>query len=284
MATEIARAIGVGVGAAIGESGAVTEGSKLISQGASKATDLAVSGVGKSVRVGFSAAEKMMVASIIVICIILIFIGLGLLMNQFYKSGSMIGLFGLVGLGGAIYWSRNSATASVLGLGEDDELSPGDLDFQELDGDLDELPMHYDSAKPDDKSLKQVSFDFDKSGKLEESEESGKTGSHEQEMLSELQQLVSIMENAEVNTDQSFANVNSISETAGATNQKILDALNATLENRDKLRVAYKKMDPAMQTKYKDVLANLKKLAVEMQEKSHSIEGKLLELIESLEA
>jgi hypothetical protein len=240
----------------------------------------AIKGTSKAIaHTTFSIAEKMMLATIILIVIILLVIGVSLLAASDYKTGFVFTFFGVLGAAGAFYWAKNPATPGVLGEGEDDmydgspviDMSQGndetddEIDFQELEGDIDYIEIEPQESK--DKKKRKVHF-----------------GGHEDAIMSNLTELISVIEGehplkALEDIRKSIEEKGVEAETSIKT---IVETINKTLEKKDAIITAYKKLSNEDQTEVKSLLGELKKLSLEVKEKSYEVEGKIMELTDVL--
>lgn len=265
--------IGVGLGEFASRSGAVPAVANLAEKGAAGAVGVAGKSISSATKVTFGIAEKMMVGMIILICIILLFVGLSLLVNEYWKSGGLMTLFGLGGVVGAMYWMRNPATNSILG-GDDDTyesdpvvemMSKDDEDFEELEGDIDYI-------EHDQKTKKKVHF----------SPETPYTGSHEDTMLNDLNRVISVLEGESGDLEEIKKSIEDCGTETESVMKAVIETIEKSLEKKDSLKSSYEKLNDEDKQEVKYLLEEIRKLSNEVKEKSHDIDGKLLELIESL--
>jgi DNA-binding transcriptional MerR regulator len=252
--------IGANIGKGLGEFANATNLVPTVADLAKEGTAGAVNVAGKSItqatKVTFNVAEKMMVATIIVICIILLFIGLSLLLNDYWKSGGLMTLFGLGGAVGAMYWFRNPASNSILGGDEMYESEPVvdmDHDFESTEGDMSYIVPTYE-------------------------------GSHEDTMLSDLERILSVLESEDRETE--LSEIKKSIEECGAETESVMksiaDVIDKTLDKKEEVKAMYDRLKDEEKEEVKNLLEEIRKLSNEVKEKSHNIDGKLLELINAL--
>lgn len=200
--------------------------------------------------------EKIIMAVVMVICIIFLVIGIYLLIDQSYASGSVMTLLGLGGIGGVIYWIMHPMIAHK---GADEDVYDGSPVREMCD---------CEGADEDG----------------EEFEDMDVAGSHEGAMLADLESMVNILAKG---GDMSqlknmLQNAESTHNAAVKTTSDVVHLLDKTLEDKQKLREAYEKLDKENQTEITDIIDRWKDLSSHMSEQSKVIEKKLHELSHAL--
>jgi len=272
--TGIEQAPGIitSIGTQAKETQFIPQTATFVENAASGTVGLAKGVVSSAAHTTFSIAEKMMLAMIILIVLILLVVGVSLLVSANYKTGFVFTLFGVMGAAGAAYWARNPATPGVLGEGEPtiggedeviDEETDDDIDFQELEGDIDYLEV-----EPEEEEKKNhVHFE-----------------DADADMHKDLSLLVSIIEGKE--SPQKLVDLREYTESQGIKLEnfakKSVEIIDKILAKKGELSEAYKKLSEEDKNEIKSLLEEFKKLCLEANSQNREIEGKIMELSELL--
>jgi hypothetical protein len=261
--------------------------SQFVTSAATGTTNVASKAISSTAHATFSIAEKMLMGSIIVMILIILVVGVSLLVNQNWKSGFVFTLFGVIGAAGMYFWTKNPATADILGenvqgRGEDDEpnvvemnmgsydggdevdpsMIDDEIDFEELEGDIDYLEIE------EDKKKKKVKFSDEVKG------------AHEENMSNDLKKLIMVINGTNPASDlreieTSIENTGKIFE---SNSKEIVELIEKTMEKKGELITQYQNLKEDEKNEVKRLLGEFKKLSSEVRGSSHDLEGKLDEL------
>jgi gas vesicle protein len=195
--------------------------------------------------------EKIIMAIIMVICIILLAVGISYLAQSSWTTGSILTLLGVGGIGGIIYWIRNPMIHQ--GSGEEDM---------------------YDGSP-----IRELCDCEDLSEKFEED----MMGAHEDEMMSDLHSLVEALKSGDTEKLKDIEeSTKSTHEHAEKNFSEIIKLLDETLKDSAPLRDSYDKLGEEHKKQVSHILRKYKELNNLVSKESHEIAQKISELESAL--
>jgi hypothetical protein len=266
---EAAAAAGIFAGETLGHSGAVSELGSLAEKAGTGGVKLVTNTVSSATHATFSIAEKLFIATIIFICIILLIVGASLLVNSNWKSGGIITTLGAAGVAGSIYWLKHPASAGILGRWEggddygdgddplvvsvsdvDDESGDKDeADFEELEGEVDYLDVEQpkeseepgkseESREHKKKKKEKKKHNLPKKGGLRRvhfnlSKNTFYDGANESNLFTDLKNVIDILKNKDKGADSS-ATLSDIKDSIEQSGEDTENTMKTIVESIDK--------------------------------------------------
>ena len=224
---------------------ATVEGAKVVIHGVEKGAQLSKQVAQK----GSSIAEKLLLATIIFICLILLCIGYVLWNDSHTTAGGIFFFLGTVGIAGSIYWAYHPVTPQIFGAAEESYGSEGEI--------FDDMP--------------EEDIDYIEVTDLDDTDLDGYGGGSEHGMPHLLEML-----------SQGPKMHSRIREDISEKGVKIEDKTKATLEAIDQYGEKIKVSNKDHVKEASSLIGEFKKLSVESMAGLNEIEGKLSSLQKSL--
>jgi hypothetical protein len=254
-------------------------------EAATKLAPLAGHAAEKVSRVTLSFVEKMAIAGVIVICIILLIVGTSLLLNSHWKSGLVVTGLGIGGMYGCYVWANHSTVASAFGQGEEDTYFGGSADGG--CGCSAECSCHGGYGGRSQSDLGEDFQEIDEEIDIQPATATATSGSHEKTLLHDLKKLAKVLrktsDKGSDKTAKSLKKIHNSIEKEGSQAEarlhKVAELVDKILSHKDELTMAYQALTEPHRQELISIIQNMKKLSGEVGVQSQAIEDKLNELL-----